>query len=185
MTLYVSDLRNQMHTKVEIDILLAEMVPTLKLAEGIDALCFLKALVTVESSYGADDKPRYEHAFGPRGMYFDDPREPAARELRKLYALYGPAIACSYSCFQILYSSAIDFGFSKELNPNELWDAREAAPFVVLYLNNKTMRGAKTVEELAASYNGGRIKEPWRDNVKKYVLKFRPIYDNLVARQTT
>lgn len=178
MGLYVSELRSPLHTPEELDALIrTDLVPKLRLPEGIHAFCFLKALTGQESSFGKNDKPRFEPAYAPGGLYYQK-----NKLLKELYLLYGPLISMSYGAFQMMYPTALQYGFSKALSPLELWDASISGFYVVQYLNDKCAKGAKSLEQLADAYNSGSYADKRLPQVERYIQNFLKIYDEMKNR---
>jgi hypothetical protein len=131
----------------------------------INRMALLAAFASVESSFGMEDQPRYEPAFGLDGMYFRK-----SKDLQfDYYSKYGPLVAMSYGPWQIMYPTAKSVGFLG--HPLDLWPAYNSCPYVVEFLNQLFKRGATTVEKLAQGYNSGSINRDASPIVKKYIGK--------------
>src|SRR3990172_8801782 len=74
----------------------------------VEPIRFLSALSMCESSGGIHRVPRFEPGYGPSGKYYN----------RDLYAKWGAWACCSYSSFQILFTTATELGYTG--NPVEL-----------------------------------------------------------------
>lgn len=145
--------------------------PNLKLG-ALDSAAVLTALAVVESSFGAFDVMRYEPAFGPSGLYFQK-----SKALQEDYKIYGAAVACSFGPWQILYSTAKDYGYLGE--PLDLWSAQVSIPFVCAYLNAQYQKGANSLGKLAQSYNSGGFTKAPPPQVQVYIDKVSVQYQRI------
>lgn len=175
-SLEISQLKNSLHTRAELKALSDFHSKGLNIDEPDDAKSFLFALCGVESSFGSNNVPRYEPAYGPNGLYYR-----RSKQLQAEYAKYGALASCSYGPWQMMYVVALELGYDR--HPLDLWNANVQLPFVVKYLNRAKGHGAKSLWDLAASYNGGlgAIKKR-SEMVQKYVAKVERIYDNLKSQ---
>lgn len=140
----------------------------LKFPFEIDKLQFLFALSGVESSFGKNNKPRYEPAYGQGGLYF---RRSIA--LQREVAMYGRDAASSWGPWQILHIVAVEYGYDGA--PHELQFADVSLPFVVAHLNKFVSRGADTLEKVLDCYNSGNHRDA---NVpENYIQKFIAHYN--------
>lgn len=119
-----------------------------------DPYGILKALATVESSFGTNNVPRFEKAYSPMGIYYNS-------EQKERYAKWGAAACCSYSSFQIMYTTACELGFDSQpwsRNPSILSNDEVAIFYVIEYIKKRVIsRGAQTVEQLFDIYNSGSL----------------------------
>lgn len=127
--------------------------PHLKFADPYGVLC---AIATVESSFGTNNVPRYEPAYGQLGAYYNT-------EQKERYMKYGAAACCSFSSFQILYPTACELGFDSSpytRSPLELTSDEVAIFYVIEYIKNRILaKGADTLEKLFDAYNSGTFRD--------------------------
>jgi hypothetical protein len=136
----------------------------------------LSAIAFVESDFGKYDIPRYEPAFGLGGLYYHK-----SPELRAEYQIYGPLVACSYSPWQIMFSTAKQMGYLG--HPLDLWPCANALPYVIDYLNFLYLkRGATSLEKIAQAYNSGGCAYKPTPQVQKYIEKVLKAYQSFVLK---
>jgi hypothetical protein len=131
-----------------------------------DGALVLWALAGVESSYGRDrEEPRYEWSYSPGGPVYLK-----SSTVRRLYERYGPAAACSYGSWQMMFPTAIDLGYTGP--PGGLKDDATLAPLVVRYIARSQ---ALTLPDVADAYNSGT----YRDNIRPldYTAKVVSAYE--------
>ncbi len=140
----------------------------------LDSIALLATIAWTESTFGRDGgQSRVERAYRPDGIYY---RRSAT--VRDLHNTYGDAAASSWSSFQILYAVAWELGFRGE--PWKLYDDRIAVAPVVSYISERAyQRNARTVEEVARTYNGGN---PAAEAVAGYVPRFVGHYQDSLTR---
>jgi hypothetical protein len=124
---------------------------------------FLVALSGIESSFGLNDIPRYEPAYGYGGRYAK------ASHLAKALERYGALAACSYGPWQVMYIVAYELGFRD--HPLRLWHRRLNCQFAVEKINQLIDRGAKTVSQILDGYNSGNFTD---QNVPSHYLEQFP-----------
>lgn len=140
-----------------------------------DNLKLIKTIAKLESSYGQDCRPRLEHAYYPSGIYYKK-----SALLQKGYDAWGPMVSMSYGPFQIMWVVAVEFSFSIYTDPEELNDGRVSGYYVARYLSNAFSSGAKSIDLLLASYNGGLgAIQRQNEDVKRYVSKGLQIFNSL------
>jgi len=142
-------------SKSRLDFIINNAASTLKFDIKFgDAKGILKALATVESSFGSNNVPRFEKAYSPMGIYYN-------AEQKERYAKWGAAACCSYSSFQIMYPTACELGFDSSpwaRNPQLLSNDEVAIFYVIEYIKKRVIsRGAQTVEQLFDIYNSGSL----------------------------
>lgn len=134
---------------------------------------FLYALASKETGVGINNRPRYEPAYGPGGLYYQ-----RSKLLQDLYKKYGALASCSWSPWQILAITAIEnqkFPF----HPAMLHNGAVAVPYVVGYLNYLMKMGADTLEKLFGAYNAGPGCLKNEKNLpKKYIKESLEFYDS-------
>lgn len=142
---------------------------------------FLWALSGKESSFGANNVPRFEPAYAreTNGIYYlGRPKKEYGEQLRQLYKHYGAMMACSWGPFQIMAIGAFELGYVG--NPAALADAKISMPFVIRKLNRIISSGTTRIEEILSAYNTGQWKNPnaWP---KQYILNFMTIYNKMIS----
>lgn len=158
------------YTKEQIAAACATYGPQLNLPAEIDGAQLLWAISGQESSFGANCTPRHEPAFDAGGMY--SRTQPMPRLLEK----FGSAAACSYGPWQIMLANAADT--SPEVLLSDL-DA--AAKATVAFINSFVLghRQAKTVEQIAETYNSGHISLNPAPGVLKYLTNVAHTYSTV------
>lgn len=116
---------------------------------SIDGVRLLWALAGNESSFGRNCLPRYESAFYTGGAYG------SSDQMGPLIAKFGHNAACSYGPWQLMLVNA-----PVGTVPEDFASIDNAALFTVDFINHRIIKaqGAKTVEEIADSYNSGSFK---------------------------
>ena len=149
-----------------------EAAPGLHLSElpfHVDGVALLKAIATVESSFGKHLRPRHEPAYDVGGRYYR-----RDKMIQKLVGLYGSAAAMSYGPFQIMYPVAVELGFNLSDPPSVLSGFRVNAQYAVRYLNVRAIPGATCLEDLFDAYNSG---SHWDANIPgSYIEKAMGAY---------
>lgn len=165
-------LNNEINTKNDLISFAKNNAPACQLDSSIDPYFFLLALMTVESSFGFQNVPRFEYSFSKNSIAYK-----RSTMLQQGYELWGDLCACSYGPCQILWIVAKEqFGFAG--HPLELWHGAVSVPYAVNLLNKLTVQGASSLAKLAGAYNGGPgvIKNPASmplDYVKKFTLAYQ------------
>lgn len=142
--------------------------------EPADPQVFLGAFSLNESSGGMNNKPKHENAYDLYGKYCKDKQLALVRE-------YGPAAACSYSSFQLMFICFYEMGFTP--TPLQAKDDSYALPAVVKFFNkrifkNGTANDVNFIGLAGDAYNSGN----WHDRnvpldyinklIKNYHLAF-------------
>jgi len=137
----------------------------------------LATIATVESSFGERSILRHEPAYMPDGYYYKN-----STQVQERWKRWQILSACSFSSFQILYTTACELGFDHQpwdRNPIELWDDRIAAQFVVKYLVKRVISKMpdNSLERLFDGYNSGNP----RDGIipHEYIQKSLKAYESL------
>jgi hypothetical protein len=107
----------------------------------------LRAIATIESSFGQNCGPRVEPAYSPGGRYYKGAQQIWVTE-------YGPDAASSHGPWQIMFPTAKELGF--RISPSELALPEVNGLVAVEFLNTRA-RNAVNLEEVARAYNGGNI----------------------------
>jgi hypothetical protein len=95
----------------------------------------------------------------------------------------GGDVSNSFGPFQILYATAIYYGYPKNVDPRGLESAETSGHYVVKLLNEKIGKGAKTADKLADAYNSGTHLDFRGPNVQRYVQKFLKIYNQTKEKE--
>jgi hypothetical protein len=169
-----SSLRRTINSRSDIENICRFHSQELKVPLNEDPFAFLFALCGQESSFGANNIPRYEAAYAPNGIY-----HAKNKMLKEAYSEYGAPASCSYGPTQIMYIVARELGYPAEKHPLDLSDGKISIPYTVQLLNKNFYQGANNIDLMAACYNGGlgALKKQ-NDQVKDYIQKFRLIYLN-------
>jgi len=158
---------------------------------GVNGVALLRAFADVESSYGEDNVPRYEAAYGPGGAYYErrDPftrlLTPGARQLRDLYSQWGALACCSWGPWQTMYVTAIEMGWAD--TPLKLWHDTAGACAIAATLlqkrifpqvpNGANVQGA--LSAIADAWNSGSARDA---NIPlDYIQKFSFAYQKHLA----
>ena len=158
------------HTKPALEQIVRNLCGSLIVPQGEDKFAFLWSLCGMESSFGIKNRMRYEQAYAPGGRYFF-----SSDRLRSLYKDWGVPACCSHGVTQIMYITAVEFGFDGP--PYDLIDANISLPITIKILNDSVKQGAFEIADKAARWNGGlgaiKRRSP---EVQKYVDNFKLIY---------
>src|SRR5882724_2710934 len=103
MPLIVDVLTNVVNSKEDIYNLCEHYGPDIKAPFIDDKVSFLFALSGKETGFGLRNRPRYEPAYGPNGLYYQ-----RSKFLQMLYIKYGALVSCSYGPWQILACTAYE-----------------------------------------------------------------------------
>lgn len=144
--------------------------PQLNLPAGLDGARLLWAISGNESSFGEDCTPRHENAYDKGGFFYIHSAEDAA-----LVDRYGPLAASSFGPWQVMLINA------PGCSPLDLEDDPEkCAQAVVIFINHFIIgfRKAKTLEQIAQTYNSGNFYPAPPPGVLLYADKVRQYYDN-------
>ncbi len=151
----------------EMKALCREWGPRLLLRSGeANGTAVLWALFQREHYDPHNSVPRLEKAYCPGGRYFTPNQD-------RLWTIYGPAAAKSYSNFQILYPVAVELGFTGP--PVTLEDDAVAIEYVVRLLNRRLIPlsrkddGKVKAGELFDAYNSGNPRDVRTPEVQAYV----------------
>lgn len=146
-----------------------------------DPLALIAALAEVESDFGVANRPRYERQYDQGGFLYNRSKEQQERIIQ-----WGAWAACSYSSFQIMYSTACELGYDRApwtRSPGDLFNDETAVIFVVEYIKRRILdRGAKSIKEFAIAYNGGNPKAV-NNMTLQYAQKFDHRYAGVLARR--
>ena len=159
-------------SKKELEVFCEEISQGLLFSFGLSKAAILTALAGVESSFGENNKPRFEPSYAPDGTYFKAPH------LQKLYEQYGRDAACSFGPWQIMAVRALELGYHGA--PSDLSDAKVSAPYVIMNLNNIFKSGAQNIEQILDAYNTGSFK--LGESPKAYISKFWNFYGEVAER---
>jgi hypothetical protein len=132
----------------------------------------LWALAGVESSFGANCKPRYESAYMPEGLYYRQ-----SPSMRELYRKYGRDAAASYGPWQLMLCNAPGY------TPYELaTDPEKACQATIGFINRFVIgvRYARTLEQFADVFNSGTWRDSVTPQVQGYIRKVTHNYFNEV-----
>ena len=135
-----------------------------KLSFKFNTAAFLQALAVNESSYGTNNKPRFEKAFYVDGEVYNK-----SQEVRKLVIKYGKSAAYSYSSWQILYITAFELGFTD--SPAQLTNDLVAIDWVIKFINKRIIsKNPIKLDQMFSAYNSGLLVPP-NSMVQAYVTK--------------
>ena len=170
MIVDTKDLTTFYHTKPALEEIVKSLCSNLIIPQGEDKFAFLWAMCGMETSYGIKNRMRYEGAYAPGGRYYFN-----SEKQRELYKTWGVPACCSHGVTQIMYITAIEFGYNGP--PYDLIDARVSLPITIKILNEALKAGAFSIEDKAARWNGGigsiKRRSP---EVQKYVDNFKLLY---------
>lgn len=141
----------------------------LKLPSGLSGARLLWGLAGCESSFGRDCTPRHERAFDKGGYFYVH-----SGEDRQLVQKYGKLAASSYGPWQIMLINA------PGCSPDELLsDPRLCAHMSVRFIDSFVVgfRRAKTLEQIAETYNSGNFYAHPPPGVLRYADHTRKYYD--------
>lgn len=127
----------------------------------------LWALAGRESTFGANCKPRYEPAYDYEGKYGHSPSQ------FDLLTLYGSDAAYSYGPWQVMLTNAIGF------TPKELANEPEKAVVATIGYTRRYVlehEKAKTLAQIADTYNSGNWKDRVTADVEQYIAAVRHFY---------
>ncbi len=128
--------------------------------DPVDGPRLLWAISGCESTFGKDCAPRFEAAYAPGGIYYEQ-----SAQQRLLWKNFDRDAACSWSPWQILPTNAPGF------SPLELATDLDKAATAVIGFIRRYVLGAKravTLGEILDTYNSGT----WRDTATEPVLKY-------------
>jgi hypothetical protein len=128
---------------------------------SLDGPRMLWAIAGNESHWGANCKPRFEPAYAPSGLYYQQ-----SQKQRDLYAQFGSDAASSFGPWQILPCNAPGF------KPEELGLDPDKACQATIGFIRRYVLGAKrpnTLGELLDVYNSGTWHDAVTPAVQKYV----------------
>lgn len=138
-----------------------------------NAKLLLAAVAEVESTFGSNTRPRYEKNYDFGGSYW------TAENAQKWgWNEYGPIVCCSYSSFQIMYPTALELGLPSSQDPMCLNHDDIAINYVVKYIKERALdKGAKTIEDIADTYNSGSFKDKIVPTayIKKFVEAYKSV----------
>lgn len=151
------------YTKSELKKAIADQVNFMKEVPHIENDLFLLALSGVETTFGTNNKPRFERAYSPEGKYG------TSDQMKHLYPLYGTDACCSYGPWQILFVTAYSLGYRGL--PIDLEFASTSLVWTIKFLNKWISEGADTLEKLADCWNSGTYRDlnipyPYIDRLK-------------------
>jgi hypothetical protein len=123
----------------------------------LNMMALLQALAEIESSYGLNNKSRFEKAYAPGGSLF--------KRSQLLQDVYNQAdvgdrqgIASSWGPWQIMYIVAYEMGYRGR--PSELTYPEKVIKYVVKFLNARILKKNPTLlEAIFDSYNSGNFKD--------------------------
>jgi hypothetical protein len=138
----------------------------LKAKKDINKESLLTALLYSETKMGKKMDSKPEPAFMPGGQYF------TKENVQEAFGKYGELAAFSYGPWQLPYIVARDLGF--EGSPEELAEPKTNLHFTIQYLNQRILKGAKTVSQIADCYSKNYID---RRVPHSYVRRFIQAYN--------
>lgn len=170
LSFQTSALHAEMNSTEELARLARHHSLDLKCHPSISPFHFLMALMQMESSLGENNVPRFEDGYSRRSIAFK-----RSKLLREGYDKWGDLCAMSYGPCQILWIVARELNYGG--HPLDLWSGIVSMPYCIALLNQNFLKGADTLEKLAASYNGGanvlKSKSLWPE---QYVKQFTSAY---------
>lgn len=127
----------------------------------IDLLKVQRAIEVIESNSGTNSYPRYERSYVPKGLrltvqgrIIEGTGGNVNAIVKERWEKWGMASACSYGPAQILYHTCADLGYMN--HPAMLWaDPALHDHYVQLQLKRIVNRGAKSIDQIADSWNSG------------------------------
>lgn len=136
------------------------------LPAAIDGAQLLWAIAGNESSFGINCTPRHEPAFDVGGVYGSGP------VMAPLLAKYGPAAACSYGPWQLMFCNA-----PQVYTPDSFTDLDACATATVAYLNKFLRRWSpRDLATIGECWNNGHPRTELRAGVAVYVQKLAANY---------
>lgn len=133
-------------------------------AQGIPR-ALIRAIVSIESSW-RPDAYRHEPGFFRRYIKGTDWERSHGGDSRR--------IAASYGLGQLMWSTAVAEGFSRTLDPEELFDPELNLRYTAKHLRRLWDRHGGDIEDVAAAYNSGRPKRKAPSyTVQTYLPRFR------------
>jgi hypothetical protein len=151
------------YTRAEMTRICREYGPQVaQLPEGIDGPQLLWAISGVESSFGANSKPRYEPAYGPGGRYF----------VAVLWEKHGRNSASSLGPWQLMFCNC-----PPNYTPEDMDDLGKAAAATVWFMNRQINRFKPVnLAAIAAIWNGGHPGAHRLEQVQRYIRKLEQYY---------
>lgn len=141
-----------------------------------DKEILLKTIATKESSYGKNNKPRFEKAYYIGGSLYKN----FNNTYRSLIEEYKKDAACSWSSFQIMFMNAYDMGYKGK--PSDLSNDEIAIPFVIDYINKRILkRNPKKLEDIFDAYNSGSFSD--RVVPQSYISGSMNVYKTLLNKK--
>lgn len=129
----------------------------------VNPTALLAAIADVESSFGENNKPRYEAVFDKGGKYYSE----------DAYKLFGEEACCSYGVWQIMGTVLYELGMRTH-KPSELTtNFGLACSCTVLYLNRR-LPYADNIRQVGDGYNSGSYKDDYVPAV--YIKKLEKAY---------
>jgi len=142
----------------------------------------LATIAMVESASGRNNLPRLEASFLPRGQnltmqgrYIQGTGRWVDDRLMAKFEKYGPATACSFGPWQLMYATALTLGYDGP--PWMLWDPDVSEPYARKLLRRIIASGADTPEKVADAWNSGTWKDGYRPSA--YIRKFMAAWEKL------
>jgi hypothetical protein len=138
----------------------------LSIPTGIDGARLLDAIAAVETSRGANNWPRVEAGWVPKGVTLTIqgrlvvgryPSGIGAAVVATRWTLWGIGSAASWGRWQILFHTAADLGYRGA--PWALHEDDIGRPWVIARLNKISNTGAATVEDFADAWNSGTYRD--------------------------
>lgn len=142
----------------------------IRCSAGLDGVRLMWAISGAESSFGDNCAPRHENAYDRGGYYYLH-----SNEEKRLVDRYGSIAASSFGPWQVMLVNAPGY------TPDELEDNPEkCAQAFVIHMNNFVLdfRKAKTLEEVAQTYNSGNFYPNPSSSVLRYMDAVRHYYDS-------
>jgi hypothetical protein len=152
----------------------------LMIPEGIDGTALLWALAGNESSFGVNAVPRHEAAYCRGGKYG---KAPLLAEHRKTWGCWA---CCSYGPWQITYLNALTYAGGGEMTPIclESKDGLVALRATIGFLNGYVFgaQKARTIEQIADTYNSGNWRDAPTPDVQRYISEIHRQYRIILSQ---
>jgi len=168
-----SSLHCGIHSKAELENIYRYHSGELRLFPGEDPFAFLCAISDIETSFGANNVPRFELGYSRSSLSYK-----RSKLLQEGHKKYGDLCAMSYGSHQILWIVARELGYPENSSPVDLWSSIISLPYVVEKLNSLHAYGPQNVTQLAAMYNAGPgVLKDMNKWPADYVQKFTFYYN--------
>jgi hypothetical protein len=161
--------------------LIREYAPQLHVQDtDIDPERCLAALLSNESNFGKNTKPRVEKVYLPGGKYSK------TALVKKAYKEYGESAASSLGPWQIMYVTALELGFKG--SPDELAEPENNLEMVIKYLNKRALdKGVMTMSQVADCFNSGNAFDSVKPTgyIRKAIMAYNGLAKDFMADDQT